>query len=311
MKKTTIAFLISSLFVIAACSPSEDNKVANNATAASASAAATTAPAETGSVTTSANLGSDVLATINGKPISIAHANTLIEMAQKAAPDRPVDVAMLKDNIITQEILVQEAQRLELDKSEDYKIQAEFMSKAMLTNMLFQAYIDNNPVTDEEITKEYDLIKVQLMQAQEAERKEFQARHILVDSEEKAKEIIQQLNSGTDFAVLAKEHSLDTGSAQDGGSLGGWTAVTVFVPEFAEALSQMNKGDTTKEPVETQFGWHIIHVDDTREIAPENQDVMPELNNHIKEQLREQLSTRKVLDYQARLIQEANVVKSE
>ena len=321
MKKTTIAFLISSLFVIAACSPNDDAKAATTNTSAPATSTAETAPpaanttetatpAEENNITTSSNLGSDVMATVNGQPISSSHAQLLIEMTEKASPGTKVDVEMLKDNIITQEILVQEARRLKLDQTDDYKIQAEFMSKAMLTNLLFQDYIKNNPITDEEINKEYEFIKQQLMQTQEAERHEFQARHILVDSEEKAKEIIGELEAGADFDALAKEHSMDPGSAQNGGSLGGWTPATVFVPEFAEALAQMNKGDTTKAPVQTQYGWHIIRVDDTREVDTPA-EAMPELSAHIKEQLREQLSTRKILEYQEKLIQEANIVKSE
>ncbi|MGL4668539.1 MAG: peptidylprolyl isomerase, partial [Saezia sp.] len=236
MKKTTIALLIGSLFAITACSPSENTKPASTTTttptqASSTATPSTTTPA-TGNVTASANLGPDVLATVNGQPISSKHAQLLIDMTQKANPGAPVDVQALKDNIITQEILAQEARRLEIDQTEDYKIQIEFMSKAFLTNLLYKDFTEKNPVTDAEIQKEYDFIKTQLTQAQEAQGKEheFQARHILVDNEDKAKEIIAQLNAGGNFADLAKANSIDPGSAQDGGSLGGWTTATVFVP---------------------------------------------------------------------------------
>lgn len=310
MKKTSIAFLIASLFAITACSPSDDAKPASN-TSAAATSAATPTPQTTNNVTTSATLGADVLATVNGQPISSAQVQTLIEMTQKANPGAPVNEEMIKDNVITQEILVQEARRLELDKSDEYKIQAEFMTKALLTSMLYNDFVKNNPVTDEEITKEYNFIKEQLAQSQEAETKEFLARHILVESEEKAKEIIAQLKAGGDFAELAKENSIDPGSAQDGGSLGSWTNVTVFVPEFATALASMNKGDSSEEPVKTQFGWHIIRVDDTREVEAPAAEEMPELSDHIKDQLRGQLMNRKFLEHQEKLIQEANIVKSE
>lgn len=306
MKKTTLALLLSTLFAMTACSPNEDAKAASTSTNTTETAAVAQPPENPTAVT----IEGDILATVNGHPVPAQNAQVLIEMTQKANPGAEIDINILKDNIITQEILAQEARRLKLDQTENYEIQVDFMAKALLTNLLYQDFIKNNPVTDAEIEKEYNLIKEQLEQSQQAESQEFLARHILVETEDEAKKIIEQFEQGVDFGQLAQEHSIDPGSAKNGGSLGGWTPSTVFVPEFAQALSSMKKGDTSMAPVKTQFGWHIIHVDDTREVdAPKEE--MPELDDYIKQQLRDQISSKKFAEYQDKLIQNATVVKSE
>jgi peptidyl-prolyl cis-trans isomerase C len=142
-----------------------------------------------------------------------------------------------------------------------------------------QDFIENNPVSPEMVQAEYERIKATI------EGNEYKASHILVETEAEAKEIIGKLNKdpGT-FAKLAKERSKDSGSAPGGGDLG-WFDMGRMVPEFSTAVSKLEKGKFTQEPVQTQFGYHVILLEDVKPIEiPPLEAVAPQLAEQLEQQ---------------------------
>jgi peptidyl-prolyl cis-trans isomerase C len=184
----------------------------------------------------------------------------------------------LKEEIIAREIFVQEAQARGLDATEDYKNQVELTRQSILIRELFNDYQKKNPVTDEEIKAEYDKF------ASANAGKEYRARHILVETEAQAKAIIASLKKGAKFEDIAKKQSKDPGSGANGGDLD-WANPSNYVKEFADALVALSKGKTTEAPVKTQFGYHIIRLEDVREPQlPKLDDVKPQIAQQLQQQ---------------------------
>src|SRR6478609_6871287 len=211
------------------------------------------------------------VAIVNGKPVPKARVDMLA--AQLAKAGRPVSPEMqgqLKDEVIAREIFLQEAQKRGLDATDDYKAQMELARQTILIRELFADYQKKNPVTDADIKAEYDKF------AAANGGKEYKARHILVESEDQAKKIIADLKKGAKFEDIAKKQSKDPGSGANGGDLD-WASPNCYVPEFAEAMTKLKKGETTTAPVKSQFGWHVIRVDDVRDAQlPKLEDVRPQ-----------------------------------
>lgn len=298
MKKTSISLLIAATFALNACSPSDTKDSAATQAAGTQPAAASSSVPDT-----------ELLATVNGVSVPMARERVLLEQIQQANPTMQLTAEILnevKDNIITQEVLAQEATRLGLADTEIFREQIGFMSRSLLTAALYEDFSKKNPVSDEVVTAEYNNMLAQFEQTTANSGQEFLARHILVASEEDAKRVMNELQNGADFTILASEYSIDPGSAKEGGMLG-WAVPNMYVNEFATALRDMKKGDTSTVPVQSQFGWHIIRVDDVRDV-PNNNIAMPPLDDSIKEQLRRSISERNFLDYQEQLVQQANVV---
>lgn len=237
-------------------------------------------------------LAADDAATVNGKPIK----QSLIDFIQKDAEMRAkeseahgkkLEIAS-KDSIVNQlvssEIVYQEAQRLGLDKSKDYQSKEELMRRELLVNTFIQDYLKKNPVTDAEARAAYDKQKAAMG------TKEYNAKHILVKTESEAKEIIAQLDKKADFSKLAKDKSIDS-SKENGGDLG-WFSPTMMVKPFGDAVTALKKGAYTETPVQTQFGWHIIKLEDTRESQPPAYS--DKLKNEIKQQI-QQINLQKTL----------------
>src|SRR3954467_885135 len=210
------------------------------------------------------------VAIVNGKPVPKARVDALASQLTKAG--RPVGPEMqgqLKDEVIAREIFMQEASKRGLDATDDYKAQMELARQTILIRELFADYQKTNPVTDADIKAEYDKF------AAANGGKEFKARHILVETEDQAKKIIADLKKGGKFEDIAKKQSKDPGSGANGGDLD-WANAASHVPEFASAMIKLNKGDMTQFPVKTQFGYHVIRVDDVREAQlPKLDDVKP------------------------------------
>lgn len=219
------------------------------------------------------------VAIVNGKPVPKARMDLLA--AQLAKAGRPISVEMqgqLKDEIIAREIFMQEAQKRGLDASEDYKGQLELARQQILIRELFTDFQKKNPVTDAEIKAEYDKF------AAASGGKEYKARHILVEKEEEAKAILESLKKGGKFEDIAKKQSKDPGSGANGGDLD-WASPSSYVPEFAEAMAKLPKGQTTPAPVKSQFGWHIIRVDDIRDAQlPKLEEVRPQIAQSLQQQ---------------------------
>jgi peptidyl-prolyl cis-trans isomerase C len=200
------------------------------------------------------------------------------QLAKSGRPVTPEMQGQLKDEVIAREIFMQEAQKRGLDASDDYKAQMELARQTILIRELFADYQKTNPVTDAEIKAEYDKF------AAANGGKEYKARHILVEKEEDAKKIIGDLKKGQKFEDIAKKQSKDPGSGANGGDLD-WATPSSYVPEFAEAMIKLKKGETTPAPVKSQFGWHVIRVDDLREAQlPKFEDVKPQIAQQLQQQ---------------------------
>jgi peptidyl-prolyl cis-trans isomerase C len=220
-------------------------------------------------------------ATVNGKPIK----QSLVDYISKDAAehgqkvdDNVRDVIMSK--LISSELVIQEAQRAGLDKQPDYQAREELTRRELLVNTYLQDYLKKNPVSEADTKAAYEKYKSELGD------KEYSARHILVGTEAEAKDIIAQLGKGGDFAKIAKEKSKDPGSKEKGGDLG-WFSLAGMVKPFGDAVTALKKGSTTSDPVQTQFGWHVIKLDDVRDMKAPPYD-------KVKEGLQKQLSQRQL-----------------
>ncbi len=234
------------------------------------------------------------IAVVNGKPVPTARLNALKAQIEKSG--RPVNqdmLAQLKEEVVAREIFMQEARKRGLDASEDYKNQLELARQTILIRELFADFQKKNPVTDAEIQAEYDKF------VKENGGKEYRARHILVESEDQAKALIAEIKKGAKFEDLAKKNSKDPGSGANGGDLD-WASAGSYVAEFSNAMVKLGKGELSEAPVKSQFGWHIIRVDDVREAQ------LPKLDE-VKPQIVQQLQQQKMGKFQEDLRSKAKV----
>lgn len=228
-------------------------------------------------------------AVVNGKPIPTSRVDGFVQaITQQGRPDSPELREMVRDELIAQELFVQEADRRGIGNEPDVKEQVDDARRNVVMRALVRDEIRRNPISDAEVRTEYDRL------AKEETGKEYKARHILVESEDDARAIIDKLAAGEDFAELAKD-SQDPGSASEGGDLG-WNAADTFVKEFGDALATLDKGSTTKEPVKTQFGYHVIQLEDIRDkAAPAFEQLEPQIRQQLErariQQLQERLRT--------------------
>jgi len=221
-----------------------------------------------------------VAATVNGTPISQHTVDLFAERGASAGrPDTPESRATLIDQLTLQLVLAQEAIKKGLDKSPEVAEQMETIKQSVLANAYVADFIKTHPVTDEAIKAEYERIKATITGT------EYKARHILVEKEAEAKDIIAKLKKDPGaFAKLAMERSKDEGSKAQGGDLG-WFDLSKMVPEFGAAVSKLEKGAFTAEPVKTQFGYHVIVLDDSKPIeAPPLEEVKPQLTQQLQQQ---------------------------
>ncbi|MEO8118711.1 MAG: peptidylprolyl isomerase [Rhodoferax sp.] len=219
------------------------------------------------------------VAIVNGKAVPKSRVEALSQqLARSGRPVTPEMEGQLKDEVIAREIFIQEAQKQGLDVTDDFKVQLELARQTILIRELFGNYQKANPVTDVEIKAEYDRF------AAANGGKEFRARHILVEKEDEAKAIITQLKKGGKFEEIAKKSSKDPGSGAKGGDLD-WAGAGNYVAEFSEALSKLTKGKMTETPVKTQFGYHIIRLDDVRDAQlPKFDEVKPQISQQLQQQ---------------------------
>lgn len=253
----------ASLLALGACNARKDDKPA-----------AATGPAE---------------ATVNGVAISQGQVDAVIKQRSNGQPVPPEARKALVDSLVLQAVVAQEAVKQGLDKSPDYLNQMETVRQSALANAYVEDWIKKNPVTDEMLKAEYDRLKAS------SAGTEYKARHILVEKEADAKAIIATLKkTPAAFEKLAKEKSKDTGSKAGGGDLG-WFDPQRMVPEFGAAVAKLEKGKFTEEPVKTQFGYHVIQLDDSRPIEPPPLDtVKAQLSQQLQQQnMRKQIDALK------------------
>jgi peptidyl-prolyl cis-trans isomerase C len=202
----------------------------------------------------------------------------LKQRTAQGQPDSPELRAAIRDELNTRELLVREAKKQGLDKTAGTKTEMDLSAQTVLVRAYMADYLKAHPIPDELLRKEYDNIKSQMGD------KEYKVRHILVEKEDEAKDIIASLQKGEKFEKLA-ERSKDTGSKATGGDLD-WNAPSNFVKPFADAMVALQKGKFTTTPVQTQFGWHVIQLEDTREAKiPAFDEVKPQLAQRMQGQV--------------------------
>ena len=219
------------------------------------------------------------VAIVNGKAVPKARVDALMQQVSRSGrPMTPEIEKQIKDEVIAREIFIQEAQKQGLETSEDFKVQLELARQTLLIRELFTAYQKANPVADADLKAEYDKF------AATNSGKEYHAHHILVEKESEAKAIIAQLKKGGKFEEIAKKSSKDPGSGAKGGDLD-WANPSNYVPEFSAALTKLAKGKMTETPIKSQFGYHIIRLDDVRDAQlPKFEDVKPQIEKQLQQQ---------------------------
>lgn len=219
-----------------------------------------------------------VVATVNGKAIPQGRADIMIRnQVAQGQQDGDQLRSAVREELIRREVLTQAAAAKGMDKNAALMHQAELAKQAVLIQAYLQDYVRSHPITEDTIKAEYEKIKAGLG------NKEYKARHILVKTEDKAKEIIGKLQAGEKFEDLAKD-SEDPGSKDRGGDLG-WSAPAQYVKPFSEALVKLEKGKFTPQPVRSDFGYHIIKLEDVRDLKlPSYDEAKPQIAQRLEQQ---------------------------
>jgi len=219
------------------------------------------------------------VAIVNGKAVPKTRLDALAQQVAKAGrPVTPEMEGQMREEVIAREVFMQEAEKQGVSSSDDFKAQMELARQTLMIRELFASYQKKNPVTDADLKAEYDKF------AATNGGKEYKARHILVETEADAKAIIASLKKGGKFEDIAKKQSKDPGSGAKGGDLD-WANPASYVPEFTEALLKLNKGQMTETPVKSQFGYHVIRVDDIRTAQlPAFEEVKPQIAQQMQQQ---------------------------
>ena len=202
------------------------------------------------------------------------------ELNAQGQPDSAERQQAVREELVNREVLAQAAQKRGLDKNPDIQAQMDMARQAVLVRALFESEMKAHPISDADLQKQYEQFKGQMGS------NEYKVSHILVDKEDDAKSIIAELNRGGDFAKIAKEKSKDPGSKDNGGDLD-WGPSARYVKPFADAVTSQPKGKVSTAPVKTDFGYHVIRVDDVRPMK------VPEFSE-VKEQFRQRAQQQQV-----------------
>lgn len=239
------------------------------------------------------------IATVNGEAISQEQLDSYAERRTGSDPAtlEPEIRAQLLNELINIELLAQAAEAGKLQEKSPLKEQLEFQQQTAMADAAMTQYLEKNPVNDEAVRAEYEKRQGELG------GKEYKARHILVEDEETARKLIADLDGGADFVELAKQNSVEPGADQSGGDLG-WFSPSQMVPPFAAAVIAMQPGERSKDPVQTQFGWHVISVEDSR-------DVPPPAFESVAPQIERFLTNQRIQDYINELRGKAKITQPE
>jgi peptidyl-prolyl cis-trans isomerase C len=235
------------------------------------------------------------IAVVNGTPIPKARADALVsQLVHQGQHDSPQLQQAVREELVNREILMQEAVRQGIPARADVKAQIAVAQQTVVLRALIDDVMKKNQPTDAEVKARYDDLAKQA-----GGGREYHLHHILVDNEQQAKDLIAKIKAGAKFEDLAKQYSKDPGSGKNGGDLD-WSNPDAYVPEFAAAAQKLKKGQITDAPVHTQFGWHIIRVDDTRDVVP------PPLEQ-VKAQIVQQMQQEKLQAYEENLRKQAKI----
>lgn len=243
-----------------------------------------------------APLAAQNVATVNGQSITQKQLDEFVSLLVKqGAKDSPELREQVKQEMTVRLVAVQEAEKAGLDKKPEVAQELALARQGILVRALLSDYIEKNPLSDKDFKAEYERLK-----KAEAGQKEFKVSHILVQEEDEAKQLLADINAKKiSFAEAAKQKSVDTGSGAQGGDLG-WAPSGMYVEEFATAVEKQKKGEISAAPVQSQFGWHIIQVEDSRDLEfPSFEEVKP--------QIEELLRQKQLTDYQDSLMKKAKV----
>jgi peptidyl-prolyl cis-trans isomerase C len=234
------------------------------------------------------------LAVVNGKAIPSSRADAVVKqvVAQGQQQDSPELREAIKKDLVAREVLMQEAIKQGYDKKSDVKQALDSARQTIVINALAREYIQKHPVTDAEVKAEYDRFKATTGD------KEYHVRHILLETEQAAKDVIAKLKGGAKFEDLAKQ-SKDQGTANSGGDLD-WATPASFPKEFSDAFVNLQKGAVTETPVRTANGFHVIKVDDVRAAKLPSMD-------EVKPQIQEALAQQKLAAFQEEMVKKAKV----
>ena len=234
------------------------------------------------------------IAVVNGTPIPKSRADAMIaQLGKQGQQDTPQLEAAVRTELINREVLMQEAVRRGIPARADVKAEVAVAQQTVVLRALIEDFVKNNQPTDAEITARYNTL------VKNAGGKEYHLHHILVDNEQQAKDLIAKIKGGASFEALAKQYSKDPGSGKNGGDLD-WSDPKAYVPEFAAAATKLQKGQMTDTPVHTQYGWHIIRLDDTRAVTP------PPLDQ-VKQQVVQQIQQEKLQAFEEGLRKNAKI----
>lgn len=212
------------------------------------------------------------------------------ELTAQGQPDNPERQNAVREELVNREVLAQAAVKRGLDKTPDVQAQIDMARQAVLVRALFENEVKQNPISDADLQKQYEQFKGSMGQ------NEYKVSHILVDKEDDAKAIIAELNRGGDFAKIAKEKSKDPGSKENGGDLD-WGPSARYVKPFADAVQSQPKGKVSAAPVKTDFGYHVIRVDDVRPLkVPE----FAELKDQFRQRAQQQQIQKMVMDLRSK-----------
>lgn len=233
-------------------------------------------------------------AIVNGKPIPKARLDAALaqfkEDAARSQQPLPSDLeAQIRAHLIKEAVIVQQAESRKLHLTPEYADKMASARGAILANMLFEQYKKDHPISDAAAKAEYDRVLASLPDAATGGL-EYKTRHILVKTADQARKLQAELAAGKSFEALARKHSIDPGSGKQGGDLG-WSQAEAYVPAFANALKKLKKGQTTSAPVKTQFGYHIIRLEDSRKPQPPAFEL-------VKEQIKQQMQNGQAAEFE-------------
>ncbi|KNH05258.1 Peptidyl-prolyl cis-trans isomerase [Candidatus Burkholderia brachyanthoides] len=235
------------------------------------------------------------IAVVNGTPIPTSRADALVkQLVAQGQQDSPQLQQAVREELVNREILMQEAARESIANKPEVKAQIAVAQQTVVLRALIENFVKAHPVTDAEVKARYDELVKQNGGGKELH---LHLHHILVDNEQQAKDLIAKIKGGANFEDLAKQYSKDPGSGKNGGDLD-WSSPSAYVPEFGAAAEKLKKGEVTPEPVKTQFGWHILRLDDSRDVAP------PPLEQ-VKTQISQQIQQEKLQAFEEELKKKA------
>lgn len=274
IKSIIISILLSGL--MSACGGGDKSAAATENTKQTTSDKATI-------TNTSESPKDGVVAIVNGKEVLEKNFKAYVKQRKAGKPENSkISMSRLLDEYINFELALQDAENKGLQNNDKVKTELENQRRTLLVNAAFENYVKNNPLTEEQMRKDYE------SRMSELTLTEYKLRHILLTNSDDATTVANVLKNGADFMEMVKKYS--TGPSASEGGLLGWQSEFDILPEFREPLGKLKKGQHSPTPIKTRFGWHILYLDDVR-VNP------PPAFEEVKDRVKVVLQRRQVEDY--------------